>query len=196
MKKYVYIKIGVDGFIELDSPLGSGNAVGATRADYEAGAWVLLSDAQVAFHEAHPDASKREVLEMKLASPPGRSLERAKAEKLNAIDMYDSSEAVNGFSFNGTGTWIPVTERSYLKGAIEASKVKGVPTIEVPLLGQFFTLPVATVESLLAGIELYAYSASIQTAKHKAAVSGLSTIEEVDGYDFTTGYPEKVTVML
>jgi hypothetical protein len=197
MKKYVYIKIDRDGFTEPDSPLdATANRIGETRTDYENGLWVLLTPAQVAFRDAHPSASKREVFEMTLTAPPVRTLEQAKAEKIMTIDVYDTSDAVNSFEFNGTHTWVPVTERSYLRDAIAALEAKGIPEIEVPLLGQFFPLPVATVKSLLADIEIYAYNASVRTAKHKAGVNGLSTVEEVDAYDYTAGYPEKVTIAL
>jgi hypothetical protein len=194
---YVYIKKDELNYFEVEQELNPEVwQIGSTLEDYNSGLRVLLSDEQVVFHETHPGASKKEVIEMKLTVPPERTLADAIREKITAIDVYDTSDAVNGFFFNGTGTRIPVEQRSYLKGAIEASKVRGVSTIEVPLLGEFFTLPVATVESLLSEVEVYAYNASIRTAKHKAAVNDLSVIEEVDAYDFTTGYPEKVIITL
>jgi hypothetical protein len=196
MGKFVYIQKDTKGiFIEFDEELSF--QAGASWEDYVAGEWVMLTDEQFAFREANPNAGVQEVFNMQLTPvQPERMLEQAKAEKIMAIDMYDTSDAVNSFEFNGILTWVPATERSYLRGAIAALEAKGVPEMEVPLLGQFLALPVATVKSLLADIEIYAYNASARTSKHKASVNSLSTVEEVDAYDFTVGYPEKVTIAL
>jgi hypothetical protein len=204
MSTYTYIQKDTKGiYVEFDSKRDKkALRIGTSWEDYAAGLWVLLTEEQVAFRKANPDASLQEVFSMRLTPapepppPPVRTLEQAKAEKVMAIDVYDTSDAVNSFEFNGIGTWVSVADRSYLNDAIKALETKGVSVMEVPLLGQFFTLPTAMVKSLLADIEIYAYKASIQTAKHKAAVNSLSTVEEVDAYDFTVGYPEKVTIAL
>jgi hypothetical protein len=204
MSTYTYIQKDTKGiYVEFDSKLDKkALRIGTSWEDYAAGLWVLLTEEQVAFRKANPNASLQEVFNMQLTpvpeppEPPVRTLAQAKAEKVMAIDMYDTSDAINSFEFNGIPTWVPVTERSYLRDAIAALEAKGVSTMEVPLPGQFFTLPVAMVKSLLADIEIYAYNASIRTGKHKAAVNGLSTVEEVDTYDFTSGYPEKVVIVL
>jgi hypothetical protein len=39
---------------------------------------------------------------------------------------------------------------------------------------------------------MYAVTCAGVTAQHKAAVNALATVEEVEGYDFTVGYPEKL----
>lgn len=48
--------------------------------------------------------------------------------------------------------------------------------------------------SLLSAIEMYAVQCFDTTAKHKVAVSELTTIEEVEKYDITAGYPEKLEI--
>lgn len=44
----------------------------------------------------------------------------------------------------------------------------------------------------LAQIQLYADRCYIVTETHKSNVNALKTIEEVDNYDITSGYPEKL----
>lgn len=47
---------------------------------------------------------------------------------------------------------------------------------------------------LLNSIEIYACQCFDVTASHKAAVMELNIIEDVVSYDFTTGYPEKLSL--
>jgi hypothetical protein len=58
----------------------------------------------------------------------------------------------------------------------------------------FVTLPVQQAKLMLALIQDYADRAAIVTAKHKAAVMALESVEEVDACDFKTGYPDKITL--
>jgi len=46
---------------------------------------------------------------------------------------------------------------------------------------------------MLSSLEIYALECYNQTATHKAAVEALTTAEEINNYDYTTGYPEKLT---
>jgi len=45
---------------------------------------------------------------------------------------------------------------------------------------------------MLIALEVYAGDALNVTESHKAAVNALTTIEEIDSYDYMTGYPEKL----
>lgn len=44
--------------------------------------------------------------------------------------------------------------------------------------------------------ELYALECYNVTASHKANIEQLTTIEEVEAYDYTIGYPEKLVINL
>lgn len=41
-------------------------------------------------------------------------------------------------------------------------------------------------------VQLYANQCFGVTQRHKAAIAGLSTVEDIEGYDFTEGYPERL----
>lgn len=45
---------------------------------------------------------------------------------------------------------------------------------------------------MLRSLELYALACYNKTAEHRVAVSALNSIEDVMGYDFTEGYPDKL----
>lgn len=58
------------GFYFSEVLLGDTYKTGTTLEDYEQGAFLLLSDDQVAFHEAHPNGSPLEVWDMALTPTP------------------------------------------------------------------------------------------------------------------------------
>jgi hypothetical protein len=47
---------------------------------------------------------------------------------------------------------------------------------------------------MLSQLELYALSCFNKTAEHKAMVQSLESVEEVESYDYKTGYPEKLNL--
>jgi capsule polysaccharide modification protein KpsS len=50
------------------------------------------------------------------------------------------------------------------------------------------------VKEFLAKLEVYASSCYIQTQKHILAAKQLKNLEDILNYDYTTGYPEKITL--
>ena len=82
--------------------------------------------------------------------------------------------------------WVGPNERANLKNAAEALQAQGV--ITVPFEGA--TIPVETALQMLAAVEVYAAYHSMTEAQHRATISAKRSIERVDEYDFTTGYPE------
>ena len=131
--------------------------------------------------QAVPDGSPQ-------PTPHERTLDDAKAERLNALAVYDSSEAVNGFTLSGTTMWIAPDERANYILTLQGAQRLGVET--VTFLGQ--TIPVALALQMLDAVNLYAMQCVAVTDAHRAAINALTTIAEVDNYDFTGGYPEKL----
>ncbi|MDR1644228.1 MAG: hypothetical protein LBS05_00160 [Tannerellaceae bacterium] len=198
MTKYTYIqKDAIGVYVEFDFELDrESNFIGTTFEDYKAGAWVLLSEEQIAFRESNPDASVEEVFNMRLVPIPpevARTLEDAIREKIADLRDYDTSWAVNRFSIAGMPCWITAGERATYNTSIAAAELLEEEIIEIPLAGQFFALPVPLAKGMLAQIQRYADKAAIVTARHIAAITALENIEAVDDYDFTVGYPEKLT---
>jgi hypothetical protein len=202
MEKYVYIKINRDGFAGPDLTVDVvAYRTGTAWTDYENGAWLLLTPAQVAFRDVYPLALKREVFEIKLAPPPVRTIEQAKAEKVMAIDMYDS-EAVNRFYLKPDAeTVIPcrfdAQQRAMYqtsinsRGTLTGKGIANNAAIRLPVVGQMVVLPLDNVDSMLAVLQNCADEAYNVTYLYKAAVLQLTGIAAVDACDRTPGYPEK-----
>lgn len=119
-------------------------------------------------------------------------LEQARNEKLKALSAYDNSIKVNGFYVGEQLTWIDRDTRNTYKASIEAAELLGETSIIVPILGMILNIPIDKGKIALAKIQRYADACAIVTATHKMAISQLTSEEEIMGYDFTLGYPEKL----
>lgn len=123
---------------------------------------------------------------------PEELLQRAKNAKMAAITAYDSSSAVNGIIVRGAEVWVPAAERAILKTSIEAYKAMGAIYVTKVWEGVQYILPVDTWLYMINAVEVYASECYNVTARHKASVNALDTIEAVEAYDYTTGYPQKL----
>lgn len=185
-------------YVELNEELPSDYyEIGTSWQDYIEGKWVLLSAEQVSFRQENPSASVLEVWNMQMNPPHVRTLEMAKNEKLNEIDEYDVSDAVNSFTVNHSiEGWFTPAERSNYRNSIDAAKVLGVEELSFYVGNISLTVPTSLAEQMLAQVQLYADQCFMVTKAHKANVDVLQTIEDVDNYNFRTGYPERLNFNL
>lgn len=192
---YTYIKYNISGkYVEFPEQLDPAlyNNLGTTYQDYVAGNWVLLSDEQLAFKTENPNASVKEVFEMKLRELPKRTIEQAKIEMKSRIIGYDSSEEVNIFSIQGLNVWLDKATRSGLKLRFEAEQAMGQENTILWYNNMQFPLLVKDAIQMLYAIEIYASACYDNTQRHLAEVDRLESIEDIDAYDYTAGYPEKL----
>ena len=122
----------------------------------------------------------------------GKTLEEAKEMLLEEIDAYDKSSAVNGFTLNGAVVWLDKATRVGLMNSTSITKAMGQPTTTLWLGDSKMEVPCDTAIQLLSALEMYALECFNVTAAHKVAVSELTTIEEVEKYDITAGYPAQL----
>lgn len=127
---------------------------------------------------------------------PEQLLEKAKQEKIADIEAYDQSDAVNGFDVtiggNTMSLWIDRETRADYRSSIEAAELLGRTEVKPVFGGQEVTLDIQMAKMALAQVQLYANQCYGVTERHKAAVIQLQTVQEVEGYDFTVGYPERL----
>ena len=115
-----------------------------------------------------------------------------KINKVKDITLYDTTNAVNAFHLNGKEAWLPKADRVGLSNSIAIEKAAGIENTTLYLNGMALTIPVDTAIQMLSALELYALACYRKTEEHKINVNQLSTIEEVESYDYTQGYPEKL----
>lgn len=124
------------------------------------------------------------------------TLSDAIAGKVAEINAYDTSTSVNGFKLNGNEFWLDKATRVGLMNSTEITKAAGQETTDLWMDDVKLTIPCDTVIKLLSAIELYALECFNTTARHKAEVRKLKTVEEVEKYDIKEGYPKQLEINL
>lgn len=123
-----------------------------------------------------------------------RGLARAKREVLKQIEAYDTSSAVNSFVLNGAVVWLDKATRVGLMNSTTIAKAMGQATTTLWLGGTKLEVACDKAIQLLSALEMYALECFNVTAAHKKAVGELTSVGEVLTYDYTKGYPAKLTM--
>ena len=120
-------------------------------------------------------------------------LEVSRRNKLREIDAYDTSYDVNGFYLDGNLVWLDRSTRTSLSNTLNCSQIMGRETINIWFSSVFISLPIDLFRQMLAALEIYAADCFNVTAQHKVTVNNLTTIQEIEAFDVTQGYPEKLS---
>lgn len=120
-------------------------------------------------------------------------LAEAKREKIAEIDEYDKSSAVNSFSIGGNNMWLDFELRQQLRTSVEAYQAMNITTVSKWFNNIEYTFTITQWLQMLNALEVYAAEALNVTESHKIAVNALSSIEDVQSYNITTGYPTKIS---
>ena len=130
------------------------------------------------------------------------TIEKAKQRKISEIEDYDSSESVNQCFISYYGQkipyWVDKSERNDLKSAINDCILLGKENYRLDIrdLGVSINVKCSDLLRMLSALELYAIECYNNTTDHIFAVNSLYTIESVESYDYTQGYPNKLTFEL
>lgn len=182
--------------INLDFELDNNYEVGSTYEDYLTGKWVSLNEEQESFYNANPSASIKEIFDCELRPPYEPTIEEVKSLKISQITEYDQSDAVNQFSLGGKRMWLDKDTRVGLVNSINIEKQVGKTTTTLWFEATQYIIPIDAALQMLAALELYALDSYNATQEHIAAVKALATKEEVEAYDYTSGYPDKLVFNL
>lgn len=196
-----YIKKEIPGYyFRPEEPLTEDtcDVLGSTWEDFLHGMFVPLTEEQISFREENPNASLREIFDMALTEIPVhvRTIEEAKSEKIYQIDVYDTSMSVNSFFLNGMQVWLDKATRVGLMNSITIEKNTGKEESTLWLNDICISVNCDAAIQMLSSLEMYALECYNVTAQHKVNVKGLEEIEEVDSYDYTIGYPEKLNFVV
>lgn len=120
------------------------------------------------------------------------TIDDCRRDKIKEITMFDSSSEVNGFYIGDQEIWLDKATRVGLKLRFETEMEDG--DIETTLWynGIPFVLNLITANQMLHAIEKYASKCYDNTQRHIGNINKLTTIEEIEAYDYKTGYPEKL----
>ena len=217
--KYTYItkknRLTYIGLNDLLDP--SSNDIGNSYLDFLAGKWVLLSEEQVLFKEEHPDATIREVLDMKISEnepEPSQAevieaevFNRAKDRKLDEIRAQDDKSNKFFISIISEGKEVANSEfwmdkdlrNSLLNVTLPALKQNGDTTtklwsntippasIDVPIDWALKCIPI---------VEIYAKKTYDMMQGNIAKVYAAKTVDEINSIDVEDSCPPYITFEL
>lgn len=201
----IYIRRNI--FIPLSGKLDSRYfKVGETWEDYLNGSYVLLSNEQEAWYLDNPNSSVSEVWNMTKSDASNSdvtssvdNLDLAKEKALGQLSDFDNN-VVNNFTVNINGkiikAWLSVQERLNYKQSIEVAKLLENNSLSFYIGDHLLEVNTTKAEGMLAQIQLYADQSFLVTKGHELAIKSLESIEEVESYDFKTGYPNKLNFVL
>lgn len=116
-------------------------------------------------------------------------IESWKALRIRQISGYDQTDRVNCFFLEGQPLWLDKGTRVGLVNSIAAEKRDGCVTTDLWFGNNMIQLQVDDAMAKLDQIELYAKNCYNVTAKHQAEIMQMESLEELQQYDITAGYP-------
>lgn len=106
------------------------------------------------------------------------------------IELYSSSSNINSFIYEGKEYWLDKNNRTSLWNLSNSS----LGNLEIVIGDEIVTISSLKLKAFLLKLELYAYKCFVNTFKHLKASKKLDKLEDIINYDYTTGYPDKVTL--
>ena len=156
----------------------------------------MTDEGEMRYEEREKEQYSYDVCWIDGVSSDADVLQRAKEAVLAAIEAYDTSSSVNGFILNGERVWLDKATRVGLMNGVGVAKACGMEMMSLWIDGREYVMDVARLEELLVNVEVYAMGCYNVTAGHRRAVNGMTTLEDVLGYDFKAGYPQMVSVVV
>lgn len=122
-----------------------------------------------------------------------QKLAAAKEGKIAQIEAYDASDAVEQFTINDVPMWLGHELRQQIRTSADAYESLGYENMTKVFNGAEFTFPITVWRQMLNALEVYAAEALNTTERNKNTVSAMTRRKDVEDYDYTTGYPEKLS---
>lgn len=106
------------------------------------------------------------------------------------INQHDKSPEVNSFIYNNNSYWFDKDTRV---GLMNLANCSG-ESMDIVLGDNIIEISTEKFKKFLQQLEVYAAKCFVNTQKHLNEHKKLNTIEELVDYDYTSGYPEKITL--
>lgn len=155
-----------------------------------------ISDTNYKYFNPTPELYHSLGWEDYIESEPVKTLEEVKQEKINEIISYDISDNVNSFTVNGEQTWISKADRVGLMNSTSIEKANNKMDTYLWFNHTRLTVSCDNLINMLSELEKYALECYNITEQHKANVVALNTIEDVEQYDYTQDYPNKLNFII
>lgn len=183
---YVYInrEIYPNQLVQGD-PLDDNYAKGYSYDDYINGnpaPWIELGEEQLAFKEANPKATVKEIIEAKLDD--SRLLNEEKSAKYEEIRTYENNN-LHEFFLDDQNIYIPEYDR---RNALADGAIAG----KITIMGLKFDMTEGKI--LIGMMDKYDNDLTTALGDKQKQISIATTVEQVRDVDVQSGYPDKVSV--
>ena len=185
---YVYINREIyPNQLVQDDPLDDNYANGYSYDDYINGnpaPWIELGEEQLAFKEANPKATVKEIIEAKLDD--SRLLNEEKSAKYEEIRTYEN-ENLHEFFLDDQNIYIPEYDR---RNALADGAIAG----KITIMGLKFDMTEGKI--LIGMMDKYDNDLMSTLGAKQREVSLATTVEQVRAIDAQSGYPDKVNITM
>ena len=123
-------------------------------------------------------------------------LQIEKEKKIALIKDYDKSQAVNSFLINGGFAWLDKATRVGLINSLQIEKAAGRAESEFWIDDKMFIVNIDVALKMLTVIELYAKDCYNATENHIRSVKNETSLNRVYNYNYTKGYPKRLSFEL
>lgn len=120
-------------------------------------------------------------------------IEDVRKMKVSEIQQFDKSNNVNSFEFNSKSAWLDKSTRVGLFNSISIEAKAGMTNTVLWLDGVKYVVAISDALAMLNAIEMYAINCYNMTQSHIAAVNTLTSIEDIEAYNYMSGYPAKLS---
>lgn len=168
-----------------DEPLDDNYAKGNSYDDYINGnpaPWIELGEEQLAFKEANPKATVKEIIEARLDE--SRILNEEKSAKYEEMRSYESGNT-HEFFLDDQNIYVPDYDR---RNALS----NGIVTNKIIIMGLEFNITEGKI--LIEMMDKYDNDLTTVLGVKRKEISLATTVERVRAVDVQSGYPDKVSV--
>ena len=121
-----------------------------------------------------------------------KTADYAREKKNLEVNAYYNSGEVNGMQIGGIELWLDPTLRGNIQRQLWAAEIKKEESITTSIAGMELNLPLAQASLMLAELEQYAAACYNNRDKKLADIKKLTSVVEINAFDATGGYPEKL----
>jgi hypothetical protein len=125
--------------------------------------------------------------------PKSDKIEEYKRNLIEEALRYESSEDVKNIFIGEFDGWLDKSERAGITLRLDAESSKGLKDTIIWFGDNEVKMSIKDAISMMYDIEIYSSLCYDTVKRHIKNINKLTTIEELENYDFRSGYPEKIS---
>jgi len=125
-----------------------------------------------------------------LVHDPALVLARVKAQRLSDLAAYRYTQETGGITLNGATIKTDLESQAKINGAWSAAQMNPAILIDWKGANGWIQIDAATITAIAMSVANHVQACFSNERVHAEAIALFATTEEIQAYDFTTGWPE------